>query len=85
MSIFAVIQLLAAAKTVVKSKAAGPAEKKGTAATQSAKVDYGAAVLDALRNMNAKSKTQALTNVKVPGSINPVSYNSMFVFFGEFI
>ena len=33
--------------------------------------DYGAAVLDALRNMN-KSSTQALTSVKAPGTINPV-------------
>ena len=65
------MQLLAAAKTAVKSKTTGSVAKKGTeaAATQG---DYGAAVLDALRNLNSKSPTQSLTNVKVPGSINPV-------------
>jgi hypothetical protein len=72
------LQLLAAAKNVVKAKTAGPAEKgaavakKGHTAKSSAKVDYGAEVLDALRNMNSKSSTQALTNVKAPGTINPV-------------
>ena len=69
-----IVQLLAAAKIAVKAKAESPASKKvAAAATHSEKVDYGAAVLDALRNMNSKSSTQALTNVKAPGTINPVS------------
>ncbi len=77
MTTFRCLQLLAAAKSVVKAKTAGPAEKgaadeKKGAKTSSAKVDYGAAVLDALRNMNSKSPTQTLTNVKAPGTINPV-------------
>lgn len=67
-------QLLAAAKTVVKAKAASPAEQKGVAAASAKQADYGAAVLDALRNMNSKSPTQALTNVKAPGTINPVRF-----------